>query len=210
MCGAGVAGPPVRGGGGPLRALQVGGPLPGGGRGVGLGEDGPCGGLLGLPGVQPSLQLAVDGVVEEGVGCGLRGLEAGAEGGVGEPGVGVLEPLGGVLGGAGGVGGVREQRGPPLQLRGPGGDAVQGAPRPGQFLLQAGPFPVQPLPVPDPGGGPHGGLLPGGDAPFLLVPGLPQPFPRGVQLGGATAGLLVLLLQLLGLVGELSVSYTHL
>lgn len=126
-----------------------------------------------------------------------------AEGGVGEPGVGVLEPLGGVLGGAGGVGGVREQRGPPLQLRGPRGDAVQGAPRPGQFLLQAGLFPVQPLPVPDPGGGPHGGLLPGGDAPFLLVPGLAQPFPRGVQLGGATAGLLVLLLQLLYFVGEL-------
>ncbi|PPS82986.1 hypothetical protein BZZ08_04828 [Streptomyces sp. MH60] len=148
------------------------------------------------------MQLAVGGVVEQGGGRVRRGVETGPEGGVGEPGVGVLEPLGGVLGDPGGVGRLREQRRPSFQLRGPRAHALGAAPGPRQLLLQRRLFALQPLPARDPGGGPDGGLLLGGDALFAFAFGPPQLLLRGVQAGGGRPRPRVRRLQFLGLLGQ--------
>src|SRR5690606_18356287 len=154
------------------------------------------GGLFVLPGVEAPLQLPVGGVVEEGVGGGLRGVEAGPEGGVGEAGVGGLEALGGVLGGAGGVGGVGEPGGVPFQFGGAFGAAGRGGPGRGRLLLQGGPSPVQAFAVAHPGRGPDGGLLAGGAAQRVFLFGAAQFLLGGVQRRRGVPGPAVLLLQL--------------
>src|SRR5690606_33251394 len=144
----------------------------------------------------------VGGVVEEGDGGGLRGVEAGPEGGVGEAGVGVLVTLGGVLGGAGGAGGGGEPGGVPCKCGGACGDAVRRAPGPGQRRSQ--PFPVQAFAVAHPGRGRHGGLLAGGAAQRVFLFGAAQFLLGGVQRRRGVPGPAVLLLQLGEGLGELS------
>ncbi len=156
-----------------------------------------------MPGVQALLQLAVGGVVEEGGGRGLRGVEAGPEGGVGEPSVGVLEPLGALLGGARGFGGVAEQRGPALQLGGPRGDAAGGASGLGQLRFQRGLLAVQALPAGQPGGRADLGPAAVGEPPLALLLGGAQFLLCRVQRGGVPACPFEQRLQFLRLLGEL-------
>ncbi|BFO19608.1 hypothetical protein SHKM778_59960 [Streptomyces sp. KM77-8] len=88
-------------------------------------------------------------------------------------------------------------------MRGARGHAGRLPARLRQLLLQRAAFLVQPLAVPHPGGGPDGGLAPGGDPESVLVLRAAQPFPRVVQDGGRLAGPRVAPLQLVRLAGEL-------
>lgn len=144
------------------------------------------------------------GVVEEGVPRRLRGVEPGAERGVGEPGVRVLESLRGVLGGTNGLGRVGEQRGLPLQLGGARGHTVGGTPGLRQLALQGGPFAVKGVAQGGTGGGPDRGLLLDLGPPLALLLGLAQLLGDGMQPGRVPACLLVEPPQLRDLVGELT------
>ncbi len=202
-CGGGLTDGAVGFLGGALGGGEVGGGLAGGCRGLRFGEDGAYGGLLVVPGVQPALQLPVGGVVEEGVGGGPRGVEARAEGGVGEAGVGVLEPPGRGLGGAGGVGGVGEQRGLPFELPGAGGDAGRVSARLRQLLLQGDAFEVEALPVADAGGGADGRVALGGGTQLVFAFGGAQLLLGCVQRGRGLPRAGVLPLRLVEFAGEL-------
>lgn len=158
----------------------------GGGAGLGLGEPFGDGCGLGLPGIDPVLDVAVLGVREQGGSGSLRGVEPSPERGVGEPAVGLLAAPRRQLLGAHRLGGVGEQSHPAFQQGCVRGDAAGFTASCRQLGFQARLFPIEPFPPRNPGGRAALGLLPRFEPLALLPFGDCEGLARGVHSGGGT------------------------